>query len=111
MAIKVKKGDTVEVISGDHKGTRGRVMQVLPVKNRVLIEGVNLVYKHVKPSQKNPQGGRIRVEQPIHISNVLPVDSKSSKPSRVKFEIDKKGSKKRVTKNGNDLGTVTKVKK
>ncbi len=111
MSMHVKKGDTVEVISGEHRGVTGRVMKVIPAKRRVLVEGVNLVYKHVRPSQKNPQGGRIRMEQPINISNVLPVDPKSHKGSRVRFELDKKGGKKRVTLSGSDLGHVSKSSK
>ncbi len=111
MATHVKKGDTVEVIAGDHKGVTGRVMRVIPEKDRVLIEGVNLVHKHVKPSQKNPQGGRIRVEQPIHISNVLPVDPKTSKGSRVKYQTGKGGVKTRVSVAGNKIGDVVKKRK
>ena len=76
MAMHVKKGDTVKVISGDSRGVTGKILRVIPDKERVVVEGVNLAYKHVRPSQKNPQGGRIRVEKPIHISNVLPLDPK-----------------------------------
>jgi large subunit ribosomal protein L24 len=111
MARHVKKGDTVEVMAGVNKGATGRVMRVLPDKNRVLVEGVNLAFKHVRPSQKNPQGGRIRVERPIHISNVQPVNPKSSKGSRVRFESDAKGVKKRVAVDGTEIGVVTKAAK
>ena len=111
MARHVKKGDTVEVMAGVNKGATGRVMRVLPDKNRVLVEGVNLAFKHVRPSQKNPQGGRIRVERPIHISNVQPVNPKSSKGSRVRFEKDAKGVKKRVAVDGTEIGVVTKAAK
>jgi large subunit ribosomal protein L24 len=111
MASKIKKGDMVEIIAGEQKGAKGKVMKVLPKANRVLIEGHNLVYKHVRPSQKNPQGGRIRVEQPIHLSNVLPVDPKTTKGHRVKFEEDKKGQKKRMTSEGNELDVVRKATK
>ncbi len=105
MASKIRKNDRVEVIAGDHKGEQGRVLRVDPVKNRVFIEGVNLVYRHLKPSRTNPQGGRIRKEAPVHVSNVLPVDPKTSRGSRVHFEVerDKSGavvSKKRTTKGG-----------
>ncbi len=108
MANKIKKGDTVQVISGEQKGKTGRVMRVIPEKDRVLIEGVNLALKHVRPSQKNPQGGRIRVEQPIHISNVMPVGTKSNKGTRVRFEVGNDGTKKRIGADGSDLGVVTK---
>jgi large subunit ribosomal protein L24 len=111
MARHVKKGDTVEIVAGVNKGATGRIMRVIPGKNRVLVEGVNLAYKHVRPSQRNPQGGRIRVEQPIHISNVLPVNPKSNKGTRIRFESDTKGNKKRVAVDGSDMGVVTRTKK
>lgn len=108
MAAKIRKNDRVEVIAGDHKGEQGRVLRVDPVKNRVFIEGVNLVFRHLKPSRTNPQGGRIRKEAPVHISNILPVDPKTGRGSRVHFEVDrdkagKLVSKKRVTKGGTVL--------
>jgi large subunit ribosomal protein L24 len=109
MARHIKKGDTVQVISGDHKGSTGEVMRMLVDKDRVLIKGVNLVFKHVKPSRKNPQGGRIRIEKPIHVSNVLPV-SKAAKGQHVHFETDGKGLKRRIAKDGTDLGIVGKKK-
>ena len=111
MARHVKKGDTVEIITGVNKGATGRVMRVIPEKDRVLVEGVNLAHKHVRPSQKSPQGGRIRVERPIHISNVLPVNPKSNKGTRVRFETDAKGNKKRVAIDSSEIGVVTKAKK
>lgn len=111
MAKHVKKGDTVQVIAGDSKGTTGKILRVLPEKDRVVVEGVNLVQKHVRPSRKSPQGGRIRVEKPIHISNVLPVSPKTSKGTRVRFEITDKGVKKRVGKDGSEIGVVVKAKK
>jgi large subunit ribosomal protein L24 len=108
MARHIKKGDMVEIIAGDNKGSKGRVMRVLPDKKQVVVEGLNLVYKHVRPSQKNPQGGRIRVEKPVHISNVLPVNPKSSRGSRIRFEAGKDGSKKRVAIDGSEIGVVKK---
>jgi large subunit ribosomal protein L24 len=110
MALHIKKGDTVEIIAGDHKGTTGKVLRVITDKSRVIVQGHNLVKKHVRPSQKNPQGGRINVEQPIHISNVLPVNPKSSKGSKVKFKIEKDGTKKRVALDGSEIGVVKKGK-
>ena len=109
MARHIKKGDMVEIIAGDNKGSTGEVMKVLPGKNQVFIKGLNLAYKHVRPSQQNPQGGRIRVERPIHISNVLPLSPKSSKGTRVHFEVDSKGAKNRVAIGGGQIGTVTKA--
>ena len=111
MARHIKKGDMVEMIAGDNKGMTGRVMKVIPGKNRVLVEGLNLVYKHVRPSQQNPQGGRIRVEKPVHISNVLPINPKSSRGSRVRFEVSKDKGKKRLAVDGSEIGIVKKAEK
>ncbi|MEK7996767.1 MAG: 50S ribosomal protein L24 [Planctomycetota bacterium] len=109
MALHVKKGDVVEIITGDHKGATGRVLRVIPEKNSVVVQGHNLVKKHVRPSRKNPRGGRINVEQPIHISNVLPVNPKSSKGSRVRFQVDQRGGKKRLAVDGAEIGVVRKA--
>jgi large subunit ribosomal protein L24 len=111
MASHVKKGDMVEVIAGDNKGKTGKVMKVIKDTDRVVVEKLNLAFKHVRPSQKSPQGGRIRVEQPIHMSNVLPVSSKSGKGSRVRFTTDSKGVKKRVAVDGSEISVVSKTKK
>ena len=70
MAIKLKKGDEVIVITGDHKGSKGKILEVLRTKNRVLIEGVNIVKKHERKTQDNPQGSIVEREAPIHVSNV-----------------------------------------
>jgi len=69
--FKIKSGDTVKVIAGDHKGTEGKVLQIIKDKDRVLVEGVNLVSKHTKPSAQNPQGGIVKKEASLHISNVM----------------------------------------
>lgn len=106
MALHIKKGDMVEVIAGDYKGATGRVLRVIPEENKVVVQGQNTAKKHVRPSQRNPQGGRINVEQPIHISNVLPVNPKSSKGSRVRFQVGSDGNKKRVATDGTEIGTV-----
>ncbi len=110
MALHVKKGDTVEIMAGDHKGATGRVLRVIPEKHKVVVQGHNVAKKHVRPSRKNPQGGRINVEQPIHISNVLPVNPKSSKGSRVRYQVKEDGSKRRVAADGTEIGVVRKVK-
>ena len=110
MALHIKKGDTVQIITGAHKGATGKVLRVIPEKNKVVIQGHNIVKKHVRPSRKNPQGGRIHVEQPIHISNVLPVNPKSSRGSRVHYQVDNSGSKKRVTTDGTEIGSVRRAK-
>jgi large subunit ribosomal protein L24 len=110
MALHIKKGDTVEIITGDHKGATGRVLRVIPDKNSVVVQGHNIAKKHVRPSRKNPQGGRINVEQPIHISNVLPVNPKSSRGSRVHYEVGEDGGKKRLAADGSEIGIIRKAK-
>jgi len=114
MARHVKKDDLVEVVGGARKGLRGKVLKVIPRRELVIVEGVNMVKRHVRPSRKNPQGGRIEKEAPIHISNVLPVDPKTNRPSRVRFEVqtNDKGeivSKKRVTVTGTVLDDLTRA--
>jgi len=96
MASRIKKDDQVLVISGKDKGTKGRVLSVLREVDRVLVEGVNKVKRHTKPTPKNPQGGIIEREQPIHISNVMLLDPKEDKPTRVKAGTDKDGKKVRL---------------
>ena len=95
MSARVKKGDLVMVVSGGDKGAQGRVLRVL-VDDRVIVEGVNRVKRHTRPTPKNQQGGRIEKEAPIHISNVMPLDTKSNKPTRVRMGKDKDGQKVRV---------------
>ncbi|MBB5325777.1 large subunit ribosomal protein L24 [Anoxybacillus tepidamans] len=85
--MHVKKGDKVQVISGKDKGKQGVVLAAFPKKNRVLVEGVNIVKKHAKPSQANPQGGIISKEAPIHVSNVMPLDPKTGTPTRVGYKV------------------------
>jgi large subunit ribosomal protein L24 len=110
MALHVKRGDMVQIIAGDHKGATGRVLHVYPDKNVVVVQGQNIAQKHVRPSRRNPQGGRIGVEQPIHISNVLPVHPKSSRGSRVRYRQGDDGSKKRTAVDGTEIGTVRRAK-
>ena len=111
MARHVRKGDTVQVIAGNDKGKVGEVIRVAPATGKVLVQGVNRVYKHLKPSRQHPQGGRIQKEMPIDISNVLPVDPKTNRPTRVGFRVGKDGSKERYAKrSGELLGIVKKAK-
>jgi large subunit ribosomal protein L24 len=110
MALHVKRGDTVQIIAGDHKGATGRVLHVRPTKNVVVVQGQNIAKKHVRPSRRNPQGGRISVEQPIHISNVLPLNPKLSKGTRVRYQDNREGGKKRVAVDGTEIGTVRRAK-
>ena len=97
MGARIKKDDQVVVIAGKDKGSRGRVLRVLLEVDRVLVEGVNKMKRHTKPTPKNPQGGIIEREQPIHLSNVMPLDTKDDKPPRVKMGTDKDGKKVRVS--------------
>ncbi len=99
-ARHVRKGDTVKITTGTDKGRTGKVLRVLtdrdhPGRERVVVEGVNVKAKHVRPSQANPQGGMAHMEMPIHISNVSPVDG-SGKATRVRFRTEDDGSKVRV---------------
>lgn len=108
MANRIKKGDTVMVIAGADKGKTGKVLRILADDSRVIVEGVNRVWKHVKPSQRNPQGGRIQKDNPLHISNVMPVDPTSGKATRVRYEV-REGKKHRVAvKSGTSLGVIGK---
>ncbi len=111
MATHVKKGDRVVVIAGDDKGAVGEVLRVDAAAGKVLVQGVNRVYRHLRPSRRHPQGGRIQKEMPVSISNVLPVDPKTNRPTRVAFRVDQDGSKTRLAKRSNEpLGTVKKAK-
>jgi len=102
MKLKIKTGDTVRIIAGDHKGTEGKVVTVDRAKNKAIIEGANMVSKHEKPSAKNPQGGIVKKEAPIHISNLSLIDGKSGDTTRVGFEI-RDGKKVRVSKKSNEV--------
>lgn len=100
--MHVKKGDKVKVITGKDKGKSGKVLAAFPKKDRVLIEGINMVKKHTKPSNINPQGGILNVEAPIHVSNVMLIDPKTGEPTRVRYEV--KGDKKvRVAKKSGEV--------
>lgn len=81
--LHIKKGDSVIVITGEAKGQQGRVLEVLVKKRRAIVEGVNMVSKHTKPNAQNPQGGILKKEAPIHISNLLLVDPSSGEPTRI----------------------------
>lgn len=100
--MRVKKGDTVVVITGKDKGKSGKVLKVFPKANRVLVEGANVITKHQKPNAINPQGGIINKEAPIHISNVMPLDPETGKGTRVRIE-DRDGKKVRVAKSGKEI--------
>jgi large subunit ribosomal protein L24 len=106
MARHIKSGDTVMVTSGNDKGKTGKVLKVLTKQDKVIVEGLNIIFKHVRPSQRNPQGGRIRKEAPMAISKVLPIDPTSGKATRVRFR--KEGStKQRLARSGTVLSTLS----
>jgi len=107
MARHIKSGDQVMVIAGADKGKTGRIIKVLADKDRVIVEGVNRVWKHVRPSQRYPQGGRIQKDAAIHASNVMPLDPTTGKGTRVKFEV-RDGRKHRIAASGTDLGPTGK---
>src|SRR5690554_1941893 len=94
----IKKGDTVIVIAGESKGKQGRVLEVLRAKERAIVEGVNLISKHQKPNAENPQGGIIKKEASVHISNLMLVDPKTGKPTRVGRKRNDEGKLIRVSK-------------
>ncbi|MDF1809800.1 MAG: 50S ribosomal protein L24 [Phycisphaerales bacterium] len=109
MPKHVRKGDTVIVTSGDHKGVTGEITDVITKSDQVIVKGVNLRTKHIRPTQINPQGGIVSIEAPIHISKVSPVVD--GKPTRVRFETATDGSKNRVAvRNGKSLGQVSGTK-
>ncbi|WP_216624528.1 50S ribosomal protein L24 [Paenibacillus foliorum] len=101
--LNVKKDDTVFVITGKDKGKKGRIIAAYPRENRVLVEGVNLIKKHTKPSQSNPQGGIISQEAPIHVSNVMLIDPKSGQPTRVGYKVLDNGKKVRIAKKSGEV--------
>jgi large subunit ribosomal protein L24 len=110
MARHIRKDDQVMVITGADKGQTGRVLRVITAKKRVVVEGINRVWKHVRPSQRHPQGGRIHMDAPIHVSNVMLIDPSNGKPTRMKFEM-RDGVKRRIAVGtGSDLGAVGKKK-
>lgn len=96
--LHVKTGDTVLVLSGESKGTEGKVIEIVREKGRVLVEGVNIISKHTKPNAKDPQGGIIKREAPIHISNVMVVDPSNGKPTRIGRRLNAEGKLVRYSK-------------
>jgi large subunit ribosomal protein L24 len=96
--LHIKKGDMVTVIAGEAKGQKGRVLEVDRDKNRALIENINMVSKHTKPNAKAPQGGIIKKEAPLHISNLMIVDPASGKPTRVGRKLNEKDKLVRYSK-------------
>ncbi len=105
MARHVRKGDTVMITSGDHKGKMGKVKRILTKDNRVVVEGLNLKTRHMRPTRTNPQGAIVQIEAPLHLSKVSPVVD--GKPTRVRFVTKPDGAKVRVAaRGGAELGVV-----
>ena len=96
--LHIKKGDSVIVLTGEDKGKQGKVLKVLVKEQRAFVEGINLVSKSTKPSAKNPQGGIVKQEAPIHISNLSLIDPKSGKATRVAIKVAEDGKKVRIAK-------------
>jgi large subunit ribosomal protein L24 len=95
--MKIRKNDMVMVIAGNARGKTGKVLKVYPDRGRVIVEGVNMIKRHSRPSQRNPQGGIVQRESPIHVSNVLLLDPKNGEPTRVgtKITVDETTNRKR----------------
>lgn len=102
-AQKIRKGDTVVVLSGKDKGKTGEVIQSMPKDGKVVVSGVNVATRHKKPTQVNPQGGLERKEAPMHVSKVAIADPKTGKATRVRFETNKDGKKVRVAVKSGEL--------
>jgi large subunit ribosomal protein L24 len=96
--LHIRKGDSVQVIAGDDKGKSGKVLEVFPAKNRAIVEGINIVTKHEKPSAGKPEGGLKKTEASIHISNLMLLDPASGKTTRVGRKEDEKGKLQRYSK-------------
>ena len=104
--LHIKKGDTVKVIAGNSKGQEGNIIEVLVAKSRALVEGVNMVSKHTKPNAANPQGGIVKQEASIHISNLMVIDPKSGEATRIGRKLDEKTGK--LTRYSKKSGEVIK---
>jgi large subunit ribosomal protein L24 len=108
MAARIRKGDSVVVISGKDKGKTGKVMRLLREDDRVVVEGINLVKRHMRPTPRNPSGGILEREQPIYACKVMPVDPKTGKGTRVRFKTLEGDKKVRVAvKSGDEIPTVS----
>lgn len=103
---RIKKGDSVVITAGKNKGSKGEVLAVYPDADKLLVAGVNIITKHIKPSQTNPQGGRVRKEAPIHTSNVMMADPQTGGPTRVRINTLADGKRVRVAvKSGEQIDT------
>jgi large subunit ribosomal protein L24 len=106
----LRKDDTVAILAGDDKGKRGRILRVLRADGKVVVEGINKVYKHLKPSRRNPQGGRLSKEMPVDASNVALIDPTTNKPTRLGVRYLPDGSKELFAKqSGNRIRALSKA--
>jgi large subunit ribosomal protein L24 len=104
MAARIRKGDRVEVVTGADRGKRGEVLRVIPKENRAVVQGVNVAKHHTKPSRMGQEGGILEKEATIHLSNIMLIDPKTDKPTRVSFRVLENGTKLRVArKTGNAI--------
>lgn len=113
--MKIRKGDVVMVVSGEGRGKRGKVLKVIPEKSRIIVEGMNFIKRHTRPTQRNPKGGILEKEAPIHVSNVMLIDPKSNLPVRVGTKVLTSEGKKsrqrvRVSKKSGEIVSAAKVK-
>ena len=110
MAARLRTGDLVVVISGKDKGKQGKVARILADDDKVVVEGINLIKRHTKPTPRNPQGGIVEREQAIFSSKVMPVDPKTGKGTRIRFKTDDKGHKVRIAvKSGDEIPAPAKA--
>ncbi len=102
--LHVRRGDRVKVIRGNYAGLEGTVLRVLPKKNRVVVEGVNMRKHHTRPTEANPEGGIMEYEEPIHASNVMLIDPGTGEPTRYRTRVEEDGTKERISvKSGNPI--------
>ncbi len=101
--MKLRKGDEVVVVSGDDRGKQGKILRVARDKNRVIVEGVNFIRRHTRPTQSNPQGGIVEREAAVHVSNVMLVDPKSGRPTRVGTRVHEDGARDRVARRSGEI--------
>ena len=101
--MHVVKNDTVIILTGKYSGKTGKVLKVFPDQNRLIVEGVNMIKRHTKPSQKNQQGGIVQKESSIHVSNVMVIDPKTNEPTRVGYKFLEDGTKVRISKKSGEM--------
>ncbi len=101
--MKIRKGDTVKVVSGNDRGKIGKVLKTFPESNRVIIESVNLIKRHTRPSQSNRKGGIVEKEGSVHVSNVMLFDNRTSAPARIGYKLLNDGTKVRINKKSGEI--------